>query len=96
MDIYLVKSKHIFSKVHFILKKTCFILKFCKHVLINELYKNKSFNGKSLLESMHYCYLTTKNTLGLKKKKREMEFQIRKFMLFLVHLTMHLLGREYT
>ncbi len=32
---------HIFSKVHFILKKTWFILKFCEYVLINELYKKK-------------------------------------------------------
>jgi len=51
---------------------------------------------KSLLESMHYCYLTTKNILGLKKNTKEMNFQIRKFMFFLVHPTMHLLGREYT
>jgi hypothetical protein len=46
---YSVKNNHIFSKIHFILKKKWFILKICKYVLINELYKNKSFNGKNSL-----------------------------------------------
>jgi hypothetical protein len=48
MDFYLVKNKHIFSEVHFIFFKW-FILKFCKYVLTNELYKIKKFNGKKLL-----------------------------------------------
>jgi hypothetical protein len=65
-------------------------LKFCKYVLINELYKNKSFNGKKLLESMHYCYLITKNILGLKKKQRKWTFKFVNSCRFLVHLTMHL------
>jgi len=71
-------------------EKTWFILKFCKYVLINELYKNKSFNGKSFLESMHYCYLSTKNILRLKKNTKEMDFQIHKFLPLFVRLTMHL------
>jgi hypothetical protein len=57
MNFYLVKTKHIFSKVHFILKKKWFILKICKYVLINELYKKKKLMEKSHLESMHYCNL---------------------------------------
>ncbi len=36
---------------------------------------------KSNLESMHYCYLTTKNILGPKNTKK-MDFQILKFLLF--------------
>ncbi len=32
------------------------------------------------LESMHYCYLTTKNTLRLKTNGKEMDFQICKFL----------------
>jgi hypothetical protein len=60
------------------------------HVLINELYKNKIFNGKSCLESMHYCYLSTKNILRLKKNTKEMDFQIHKFLPLLVRPTMHL------
>jgi hypothetical protein len=51
------------------------ILKFCNYVLINELYKNKIFNWKSCLESMHYCNLTTKNILGLKKIQRKWTFK---------------------
>jgi hypothetical protein len=35
---------------------------------------------KSRLESMHYCYLTIKNILGLKKNTKEMDFQIHKFL----------------
>jgi hypothetical protein len=37
---------------------------------------------KGRLESMHYCYLTTKKHFkAQKKKKKEMDFQIHKFML---------------
>jgi hypothetical protein len=32
------------------------------------------------LESMHYCYLTTKNTLRLKTNGKEMDFQICEFL----------------
>jgi hypothetical protein len=39
---------------------------------------------------MHYYCLTTKNILGLKKKEKEMNFQIHKFLPFSVHPTMHL------
>jgi hypothetical protein len=42
------KQAH-FLKSPFHLEKKRFILKFCKYVLINELYKNKKFNGKKLL-----------------------------------------------
>jgi len=35
---------------------------------------------KRRLESMHYCYLTTKNISSLKKNTKEMEFQIHKFL----------------
>jgi hypothetical protein len=41
----------------------------------------KDLMEKSHLESMHYCYLTTKNISGLKKKTKEMDFQIPKFLL---------------
>jgi hypothetical protein len=56
-------------------EKTWFILKFCKYVLINELYKNKIFNGKSCLESMHYCYLVQKTFWGSKKIQRKWIFK---------------------
>jgi hypothetical protein len=39
---------------------------------------------------MHYCYLTTKNILGFKKNTKQMDFQIHKFLPFLVHPTMRL------
>jgi hypothetical protein len=72
-----VKSRHVFSKVHFILKKTWFILKFCKYVLINEFYKRiEVLMEKSCLESMHYCYLTTKNILGIKRIQSKWTFKI--------------------
>jgi hypothetical protein len=35
---------------------------------------------KIYLESMHYCYLIIKNILGLKKKTKETNFQICKFL----------------
>jgi hypothetical protein len=80
------KQTH-FLKIPFHLEKN---LKICKFVLINELYRIKFLMGKSRLESLHYCYLTTKNISGLKINTKEMDFQIRKFMSFLVHPTMHL------
>ncbi len=69
MDFYLVKNKHIFSKVHFILKKTWFILKFCKYVSFNEFYKNKIFNEKKSLGINALLLPNYKKTfLGSKKK----------------------------
>jgi hypothetical protein len=44
---------------------------------------------KSRLESMHYCYLTTKH-FEAQKNTKEIDFQIHKFLPFLVHPTMHL------
>jgi len=44
---------------------------------------------------MHYCSITTKNISGLKKKTKEMNFQIHKFLPFLVHPTMHLPSSPY-
>ncbi len=52
--------------------------------------KTKFLMEKGCLESMHYCYLITKNILGFKKNTKEMDFQICKFLLFLVHSTMYL------
>jgi hypothetical protein len=45
---------------------------------------------KNRLESMHQCYLTTKQHFKAQKKYKGMNFQIRKFLLLFVHLTMHL------
>jgi hypothetical protein len=49
MNFYLMKKGTFFQKFISSWKKTWFILKFCKYFLINELYKNKSFNGKNSL-----------------------------------------------
>ncbi len=75
------KTGTFFQKsIHYFFK--WFILKCCKYVLINELYKNKSLNGKNFLESLHYCYLTTKNISGFKKNTKGLNFQIHKFLPF--------------
>jgi hypothetical protein len=72
--LLLVKNKHIFSKVHFILKK------YCKYVLINELYKNKYFNGKKALGINALLLPNYKKHFKAKKNMKEMEFQIHNFM----------------
>jgi hypothetical protein len=84
------KVDTFFSKVHFILKKTWFILKFCKYVLINEFYKNKSFNGKKSLGINALLLLHYQKNSGFKKNTKEMDFQNCKFLLFLIHPNMHL------
>jgi hypothetical protein len=76
---YLMKIRHIFSKVHFILKKTWFILKFYNFFLINELYKNENINGKKSLHLntlllFDYPKKTKKN--WLKKIPNKMDFEI--------------------
>ncbi len=45
---------------------------------------------KSLLESMHYCYVTTKKHLWAQKNTKEIDFQNCKFLSFFIHPTMHL------
>jgi hypothetical protein len=45
---------------------------------------------KSLLESMHYCYLITKKNSRLKKNTKEMDFQNCKVLPFFIHPTMYL------
>ncbi len=79
MDFYLVRNKHIFSKNHFILEKKRFIFKFCEYVLINELYKNNTFNGKKSFGINALLLPYYKKTFwGL--KQIQMDFQILKFM----------------
>jgi hypothetical protein len=48
-ELYLMKITHIFLRIHFILKKTWFILKFYKYALINELYKIENVNENKTL-----------------------------------------------
>jgi hypothetical protein len=55
-------------------------LKFCKYVLINELYKNKSFNGKKSLGINALLFPSYKKHFKAKKNTKEMDFQIRKFL----------------
>ncbi len=71
MDFYLVKNKHIFfQKSISSWKKTWFILKFCKYVLINELYKNKNFNGKKSLGIDALLLLNYKKHFGAQRKNK--------------------------
>jgi hypothetical protein len=45
-------------------------LKFCKYVLINELYKNKSFNGKKLIRINALLLPNYKKHFGAQKKRK--------------------------
>jgi hypothetical protein len=96
MDFYLVRNKHIFSKNHFILEKKRFIFKFCEYVLINELYKNNTFNGKKSFGINALLLPYYKKTFwGLKQIQRKWTFKFLNSCRFLVHLTMHLPSYVY-
>jgi hypothetical protein len=84
------KTSTFFQKSISSLKKPWFILKFCKYVLINELYKNKNFNGKKSLGINALLLPDYKKHFRAQKNTKEMDFQICKFLPFLVHPTMHL------
>jgi hypothetical protein len=45
-------------------------LQFCKYILINELYRNKSFNGKKSLEINALLLLNYKKHFGVQKKNK--------------------------
>jgi len=68
------KIKHIFSKVHFILKKTWFILKFYKYVWITELYKNENVNEKKVIGINALLLSDYKKTKLTQKKEFKMDF----------------------
>jgi hypothetical protein len=69
-----MKIKHIFSKVHFILKKTWFILKFYKYVWIIELYKNENVNEKKVIGINALLLSDYKKTKLTQKKEFKMDF----------------------
>jgi hypothetical protein len=72
-------------------KKTWFILKFCKYGLINELYKNKNFNGIFLIGIDTLLLHNYKKYFGVQKQiQRKWTFKFINSYYFLVHLTMHL------
>jgi hypothetical protein len=60
------------------------------HVLINELKKNENFNGKKSLGINALLLPNYKKHIRVQKKYKGMDFQIHKFLLLFVHLTMHL------
>jgi hypothetical protein len=70
------KTCTIFQKSISSWKITWFILKFCKYVLINELYKNKSFNGKKSLRINALLLPNYKKHFGAKKKQRKWIFKL--------------------
>jgi hypothetical protein len=84
------KKAHFFKSPFHLEKKTWFNLKICKYVLINELYKNRSFNGKKSLGINALLLPNYRKHFGVWKKTQEMDFQICTFLRFLVHTTMHL------
>jgi hypothetical protein len=84
------KQAHFLKSPFHLEKTTWFILKFCKYVLINELYKNKIFNGKNLLGINALFLPNYKKHFEAQKNTKEMDFQICKFLSFLVHPTMYL------
>jgi hypothetical protein len=55
-------------------------LKFCKYVLINELYKNKIFNGKNSLGINALLLPNYKKHFGAQKNTKKMDFQILKLL----------------
>ncbi len=50
------------------------------YVLINDLYKNKSFNGKKLIVINALLLYNYKKHFGAKKNTKETNFQICKFL----------------
>jgi len=88
------KQTHFF-KSPFHLEKKDIILKICKYVLINELYKNKSFNGEKSLGINALLLPNYKKNSWFKKIQRKWTFKFVNYCRFWSKPTMHLPYSSY-
>jgi hypothetical protein len=84
------KHAHFFKSPFYLERKHDLFWKIASMFLINKLYKNKSFNGKKSLGLNALLLPNYKKHFEAQKNTKEMDFQICKFLPFLVRPIMHL------